>query len=249
MMTLNEQELIFPQWPAPPNVRALQTTRQGGGSAGPYHSFNLGDHVGDAPLTVAANRRLLQHHVPSEPVWLRQVHGTHIVDAARLHACPPTADAAYSRALNTVCAVMTADCLPVLLCDATGTVVAVAHAGWRGLAAGVLEATVHAMRVPPTQLLAWLGPAIGRDAFEVGQDVHAAFTAHDAAAAAAFRPAAGNKWLADIELLARQRLNSLGVSQVYGGGFCTFSDRQRFFSFRRDGVSGRMATLIWLAGQ
>lgn len=242
---LHYDMLIMPDWPAPANVRALQTTRHGGQSQPPYASLNLGMHVGDAAIEVAANRQQLNRWVPTEPVWLNQVHGIAVVDAAQA-SCVPEADAAFARHRNTVCAVMTADCLPVLLCDEAGTVVAAAHAGWRSLLDGVIEVTVQAMSAQG-KLLAWLGPAIGPQAFEVGAEVRAAFIARDARAEQAFIPGKlADKWLGDIYAIARQRLDSVGVSQVYGGEFCTYSDSERFFSFRRDQVTGRMASLIWL---
>jgi YfiH family protein len=236
---------MVPEWPAPPGVRAVQTLRTGGCSPAPWESFNLGDHVGDAPCRVAANRAELRAMLPGEPCWLRQVHGIRVVDAASVEGVPE-ADAAFTRQPGTVCAVMTADCLPVLFCDRSGSVVAAAHAGWRGLLAGVLEATVGAMDVPPGELLAWFGPAIGAQRFEVGDEVRAAFVARDPAGAAAFRALDGGKWLADIYTLARQRLAAAGVAAVFGGGGCTVGDSARFFSYRRDGTTGRMATLIWL---
>ncbi len=236
---------IIPDWPAPPIVRALVTTRSGGVSVGPYASLNLGDHVGDDPRAVAENRRLLRRHLPAEPRWLAQVHGTRVVRAESVCG-PEQADAAHTSVPHTVCAVMTADCLPLLLCDADGSEVAIAHAGWRGLAEGVVERTVAAMARRPQRLLAYLGPAIGPSAFEVGDDVRAAFLARGAAAAAAFRPHGAGKWLADIYELARQRLRDAGVERVFGGGYCTVADQGRFFSYRRDKVTGRMASLIWL---
>jgi YfiH family protein len=239
------EHCIRPDWPAPPNVVALQTTRLGGSSAAPYASLNLGDHVGDAPLVVARNRMALESLLPSEPVWLKQVHGTQVADTATA-GCLPEADACISSHAGSVCVVMTADCLPVLLCDEAGTVVAAAHAGWRGLCDGVIERTIAAMGAAPKNLLVWLGPAIGPQAFEVGNEVRAAFMAHDPQAAAAFQPGESGKWYADIWQLARQRLESAGVTRVYGGGLCTFSDPQRFFSYRRDGVTGRMGTFIYL---
>lgn len=239
-------DLLFPEWPAPAHVRAVQTTRRGGISPDPWDSFNLGDHVGDDPGRVAANRAELRGALPAEPRWLQQVHGVHTVDAAQA-ADRPTADASFARQVGTVCAVMTADCLPVLFCDRAGTVVAAAHAGWRGLQAGVLEATIAAMAVPAGEILAWLGPAIGPAAFEVGDEVRAAFVANDPDAAEAFKPHAPGKWLADIYRLARQRLLAAGVASISGGNWCTVSDPERFFSYRRDGVTGRMASLIWLA--
>lgn len=238
---------IVPDWPAPARVRALVTTRGGGVSLPPYASLNLGDHVGDDPAAVAANRALLGRSLPAEPLWLSQVHGTAVADADR---DPPgsIADASVARRPGTVCAVLTADCLPVLLCDREGSVVGAAHAGWRGLCEGVLEAVVGAMGVEPERLLAWLGPAIGPAAFEVGDEVRAAFIARDPAAAGAFRPGAtAGKWLADLYALARQRLAGCGVADVYGGGLCTVSDAGRFFSYRRDGATGRFASLVWIA--
>lgn len=241
---MKPETFIVPDWPAPPNVHALVTTRAGGVSVGPYASLNLGDHVGDDPAAVAANRALLRRQLPAEPVWLRQVHGIRCVDAATA-AAGEEADAAFARAPNVVCAVLTADCLPLLLCDAGGSAVAAVHAGWRGLAAGVVESAVAALGVPGHDLIAWLGPAIGPASFEVGDEVRAAFLAHDQAAAAAFAPHGAGKWLCDIPLLARQRLAGLGVRRLASAEFCTVRDRERFFSFRRDGATGRMASLIW----
>ena len=245
--------LIVPDWPAPAGVHALFTTRVGGVSRAPYASLNLGEHVGDDPAAVAANRLCLRQALvgAGDPVWLEQVHGTRVIDAAldRTGAKPEQADAAFARRPGVCCVVMTADCLPVLFCDASGSVVAAAHAGWRGLCAGILEQTVAAMAVPPRTLLAYLGPAIGPQAFVVGDDVRAAFVARDAAAAAAFLPQATGKWLADIYGLAKLRLAACGVEQVYGGAWCTVGDVGRFFSYRRDGRTGRMASLIWRTSQ
>lgn len=239
--------LITPEWPAPPNVKALQTTRKGGVSDGPYASLNLGDHVGDAPLAVARNRSLLSSLLPSDPVWLKQVHGTVVVNASAT-SCHPDGDGCIASCSGAVCVVMTADCLPVLLCDEQGSVVGAAHAGWRGLCDGVIEQTIRAMKAPPAAMLAWLGPAIGPQAFEVGEEVRAAFIAKQPEATTAFTPSpAGNsKWLADIYALARLRLNALGIERIFGGNLCTHTDRERFFSYRRDGVTGRMGTFIWL---
>ncbi len=239
-----ELTLITPDWPAPANVKALQTTRQGGVSMGVYASLNLGDHVKDNPQHVAANRQLLSAYLPTEPVWLNQVHGVRVIDAA-LSSCLESADASVATRKQVVCVTMTADCLPVLLCDHAGTVVAAVHAGWRSLCDGVIEATVAAMPVPADQLMAWLGPAIGPEAFEVGSEVRAQFMAKDAQAESAFK-AKGDKWLGDLYTIARQRLQRLGVTQVYGGGHCTFSESETFFSFRRDGDTGRMGSFIWL---
>ena len=250
MTTSTEACFITPDWLAPPNVRALISTRQGGVSRGIYASLNLGDHVGDDPVAVAANRALVSAHTRARPLWLKQVHGTRVVDAAMdLDSDPegvPEADASMTRQVGIACAVMTADCLPVLLCDRTGTVVAAAHAGWRGLLDGVLEATIASMGVPGNELIAYLGPAIGPLAFEVGDEVRSAFVAVSDAAASAFHPGHGGKWLADIYQLARQRLTAQGIAQIDGGDYCTVTDEARFFSYRRDGQTGRMASLIWL---
>ena len=240
-------DFIRPGWPAPANVRALSTTRRGGVSIGPYASFNFGAHVGDDPQAVAANRARLQGQLGiAMPRWLQQVHGVRVAkdgdDAKR------PADAAVTARRDSACVIMTADCLPVILCDKAGTRVAAAHAGWRGLAAGVLEETVRTMGVAPGELLAWMGPAIGPKAYEVGDEVRQAFAAHAPDAAEAFMSGqAPGKWWCDLYVLARQRLEAVGVKEVQGGGFCTFTDRERFFSFRRDGQCGRMATLVWLA--
>ena len=199
-------------------------------------------------MQVAANRAKLGLSLPGEPLWLEQVHGIAAVDVD-LTSNLLEADAAFARQPGKVCVVMTADCLPVLFCDRAGTVVAAAHAGWRGLVAGVLEATIHKMDVSPDELLAWLGPAIGPNCFEVGDEVRTAFVVHDPAAANAFLSQPSDKWLADIYTLARQRLQAAGVGAIYGGDFCTVSDTERFFSYRRDGITGRMASLIWLDSQ
>ncbi len=240
-------KLLTPDWPAPSWVRAFVTTRPGGSSTGAYASLNLGDHVGDDPQTVAANRERLSkaQALPAEPRWLQQVHGRAVVDLA---AAPPqpVADGAVSFAPPAVCAILTADCLPVLFCDRKGSRVGAAHAGWRGLAAGVLAETVARLNCAPAELMAWLGPAIGPDAFEVGAEVRAAFLAKDSAGAACFRANRAEHWLADIYELARRELRALGLSEIYGGGFCTYTERERFYSYRRDGVTGRMAALIWL---
>lgn len=242
-----DESWVIPDWPAPPRVRAVTTTRAGGVSAGPWASMNPADHVGDAGSAVATNRQRLVTRLalPVAPRWLTQVHGTRVVDAADGFEST-AADAVVARAPGSVCAVLTADCLPVLLCDAAGREVAAAHAGWRGLAAGVLEQTVARMQAPGHELLAWLGPAISAAAYVVGEEVRIAFICRDARAAEAFRPAAAGGWHADLYALARQRLGSCGVTAVYGGNFCSYRDRERFFSYRRDGVTGRMASLVWL---
>ena len=238
---------IIPEWPVPRSVRALSTTRSGGVSAGRWESLNLGDHVEDNPAAVAANRRILVREagLPSKPLWLRQVHGCTVADpAADRQGCE--ADAAMSDSPGQVCAVMTADCLPVLFANASGTRVAAAHAGWRGLAGGVLEQTLDRFAEAPGEIIAWLGPAIGPQAFEVGDEVHDAFVSIHAESSHAFTQSRPGHWFADIYSLARTRLAAAGVTQVHGGGFCTFSNSERFFSYRRDGVTGRMATLIWM---
>jgi YfiH family protein len=248
---------IVPEWPAPCNVKALFTTRNGGAgsppSPSPYASLNLGDHVGDDPLIVKQNRALLRRFLPGEPRWLKQVHGTTSVNLDGDDCTAPCdADAAFSRRPGNVCAVLVADCLPVLLCDHAGTLVGVIHAGWRGLAEGIIERTVSAIGALDTPIMAWLGPAIEPDHFEVGEEVRQAFIKHDKKAALAFLPhglRSNGKWLADLFLLARQRLANAGVTEVYGGKYCTFSDPARFFSYRRDGATGRMAGLIWLVQQ
>jgi YfiH family protein len=244
---MTSADWITPDWPAPAGVHAVCTTRHGGVSQGPYASMNPADHVGDTATAVGANRQRLARvlDLPAAPVWLQQVHGTTVIDATDAPAAPQ-ADAAFSCRPDVVCAVLTADCLPLLLCNRAGTVVAAAHAGWRGLAAGVVEQSVAALDVAPVQLLAWLGPAIGPAAYTVGEEVREAFIRHDPRAAAAFAPAPGGGWLADLYRLARQRLAACGIDAVFGGGRCTFTEAQDFFSYRRDGVTGRMATLIWL---
>lgn len=237
---------IEPDWPAPHSVKALVTTRHGGVSRGPYASLNLGIRIGDDVQAVAENRARLRSLLPSEPRWLRQVHGVNVVQADGAEG-EAIADAAFTGMVGTVCAVQIADCLPVLLCDRAGRCVAAAHAGWRGLSAGVLEQTVSALGVPPDELMAWLGPAIGPRKFEVGADVFESFTSGDRGATAAFEPVREGKWLADLYALARRRLSRAGVDSVYGGGLCTFSDPARFFSHRRDGVTGRQGAFVWIA--
>jgi YfiH family protein len=238
---------IIPQWPAPANVRALITTRNGGVSTGAFASFNLGTGSGDDAAAVAGNRARLRKWLPEDPVWLRQVHGTKVADADTSADTVPEADASVARGINTVCAVMIADCLPVLLADTAGTVVSAAHAGWRGLAAGVLEASIAAMNVEPGTLLAYLGPCISGAVYEVGADVYSAFCAGDAEAGSAFVARPDGKWLANLPLLARQRLMRAGLYgyNIFGGDACTLSEPDRFFSYRRDGPSGRFAALIW----
>jgi hypothetical protein len=217
-------------------------------SAAPYGSLNLGGHVGDAAGAVDENRRRLAAAagVPAEPAWLTQVHGTHVADLDAGIPIDP-ADACFSRTPGRVCAILTADCLPVLLAAESGDLVAAAHAGWRGLAGGVIEALVRALPVPPAQLMAWLGPAIGPQHFEVGAEVRAALLERDRGAEGALTPNTRGRFLADLDELARRRLAALGVERVYGGGRCTFTEENRFFSHRRDGATGRQATLIWIS--
>jgi polyphenol oxidase len=244
---MSTPQWIEPDWPAPPNVRAAATARSGGVSQGAYASLNLGAHVGDDPQAVAENRRRASTALGlrAEPLWLQQVHGIDVVEA-RAQSAPPAADASFARSPDQVCAILTADCLPVLLCDKSGKSVAAAHAGWRGLAGGVLAATVAALAEQPQRLMAWFGPAIEQDAFEVGDEVREAFVNRAAQFADAFVPNARGRWQADLYALARRELARLGVHEVYGGGYRCYADAQRFFSYRRDGRTGRMATLIWL---
>lgn len=242
-----------PQWPAPGNVRAACTLRTGGISIAPFASLNLAAHVGDDPRAVAANRRALaaELNLPREPLWLSQVHGSTVVDADAIvsdtpDSQAPTGDASVTRTPGRVLAVMVADCLPVLLCRKDAKAVAVAHAGWRGLAAGVLESAVGALGAPAGEVLAWLGPAIGPDHFEVGDEVRGTFCRIDPLAAAAFTPNWRGRWLCDLHQLARQRLESVGVRSIHGEVRCTYGQPESYFSFRRDGVTGRFAALIWI---
>jgi len=236
---------ISPDWPAPKRVKACVTTRSGGHSLGAFASFNLGDRVGDLLKAVRANREQLAQALNCKPAFLHQVHGCQIV-AANPDDCPQ-ADASWTQTPNIACTVLTADCLPVLFCDTSASCVAAAHAGWRGLAAGILEQTVLTLAVPANELLVWLGPCIGQAAFEVGEEVRAAFIDKQPEAAVAFiRAKQSGKYLADLYQLARLRLAACGVTAVYGGGFCTYSDTARFYSYRRENPTGRMASLIWL---
>lgn len=253
---------LRPQWPAPAHVHALCSTRAGGLSLAPYGSLNLGDHVGDDPRAVAGNRAILQQAMAAQPVFLSQVHGAHTVRLSGQTAHGTQADGCVTDQAGVACTVMVADCLALLLTNEQGSWVAAAHAGWRGLAGqggqGVIEAVVAGVRAvgrelaatETSRIMAWLGPCIGPEAFEVGDEVRSAFMAHDPGAGLMFRPQAGGKWLADLQGLARQRLAALGVRQIYGNDgsrpWCTVSNPSRFFSYRRDGVSGRMAACIWL---
>ena len=239
---------IIPDWPAPANVKSVSTARVGGVSQPPFDSLNLGIRSGDGREAVTENRARLKSalNLASEPYWLRQVHSSRVIDAAE-HEPDVEADASFATQSGLGCAVLTADCLPVLMTDREGTIVAAAHGGWRGLAAGVLENTVRAMDRPPNRLLAWFGPAIGPEVFEVGEEVRSHFVEGLAETAHAFKPSPDGRWLADIYALARLHLRSAGVKEIYGGGLCTVSDPKRFYSYRRDGETGRMATLIWLS--
>ena len=247
---MTKPNFIIPKWPAPANVHALQTNRHVGCSHTPYDRFNLGNHVGDNPIHVAQNRQALSQFLPSEPVWLNQVHGINVLNLDEIVAaqtdCITNADASYATHKNVVCVTMTADCLPILACDKAGTLVASIHAGWRSLCDGVIEATISKLNAKPENLMAWFGPAIGPNAFEVGAEVREQFIAQDNQAEAAFKKS-GEKYFGDLYQIATQRLNNLGVTQIYGGDRCTFTEKDQFFSFRRDGDTGRMATLIWLA--
>lgn len=248
-----ERGWLGPSWGQPgcgSPLRAVTTTRTGGLSGPPFATFNLGNLAADDPATVRANRERLRRalELPAEPFWLRQVHGTRVVTPGPGPASePPEADAAWTEQRGVVCAVLTADCMPVVIADEAGTAVAVAHAGWRGLADGVLEATLAALPVAPQRCRAWLGPAIGPRVFEVGPEVRERLLAADTGAASALQRGAGDRWLADLYALARRRLRAAGVAHIDGGGYCTFSEPARFFSHRRDGqATGRMATLAWL---
>jgi purine-nucleoside/S-methyl-5'-thioadenosine phosphorylase / adenosine deaminase len=242
-------EVLTPDWRVAPKVRAAFTLRSGGVSAAPFDSLNLGAHVGDAAAAVAENRRRvgLRLGLPAEPAWLEQVHGTRVADLDGSGGeARAGADAVLTRAPGRVCVVQVADCLPVLFAARDASAVGVAHAGWRGLAAGVLEATVAKLGVLPANLCAWLGPAISARHFEVGGEVREAFLARDPGSGAAFELNARGRWQCDLAALARRRLKALGVAEVSGGRWCTYGDSARFFSFRRDGRCGRMAALIWL---
>lgn len=250
-------DILFPRWPAPAGVRAAFTLRSGSGvSQPPFDRCNIAAHVGDAPGAVAENRARLRASLdlPAEPVWLEQVHGNRVIDldgkdlaGPAPGTSPEVADAVVTRLTGRVCVIQVADCMPVLFAAADGSAVGAAHAGWRGLAGGVLEATVRAMQTPPEELLAWLGPAIGQAFFEVGAEVRAAFMADDAGAGAAFAANSRGRWQCDLHALAKRKLAALGICGpcVFGGSWCTYADAGRFFSYRRDGQCGRMAALIW----
>jgi YfiH family protein len=240
-------EWLVPDWPAPANVRAFVTTRAGGVSEGEYGAMNLGYSSGDVPERVARNREIVGAHLPSAPRWLRQVHGIGVLDLDKAAADEVTADAVVTATPGRVAEVLTADCMPLFFCDVHGRSVGVAHAGWRGMAAGVVEATVHTLAAEPREVLAWMGPAIGPDAFEVGPEVREAFVRDDTEAGGAFRSHRPGKFMADLYALARRRLQRAGVERIYGGGFCTFHEAERFFSYRRVKASGRMGSFIWTA--
>ncbi len=240
---MNRSLFLMPDWPAPSHVHAGTTCRQGGISQPPYDSLNLAQHVGDVPEAVRQNRARLA--LPTEPYWLQQVHGIKVVELDR-HSTPNVeADAAYTRYPEVICAVLTADCLPVLLCDIAGNEVAAVHAGWRGLCNGIIEATIGKFTAAPEQLMAWLGPAIGPEVYEVGEEVRQAFLERDPQAVQAFVATRPGHWLMDIYTLARQRLHNSGVQQISGAQYCTYREATRFYSYRRDGVTGRMATVIF----
>jgi YfiH family protein len=245
---MHQRHYLIPNWPAPINIKACFTMRMDGHSKPPYESFNIGNHVGDDEKAVAANRKQLitELKLPQTPFWLNQVHGTQVACADDIDSAT-TADAIYARKTNNPCVILTADCMPLFLCDRQGTIVALAHAGWRGLAAGVIENTITAMKIPGKNILAWMGPAMGPQKFEVGSEVREQFLATDPDATAAFMPLPNQKWLANIYLLAQQRLHNCGVTAISGGDHCTFTEKEKFFSYRRDGKqSGRMAALIWI---
>lgn len=241
-------QLIQPNWPVPAQVHAYSTTRLQGYSNGDYAGLNLALHVDDEPLRVEQNRQLLKQtlHLANEPLWLNQVHQNRVVNAAANVQQIPQADASFTDQADKICVVMTADCLPVLFCNKQGSKVAAAHAGWRGLAGGVLEATLQAMHEPADEIIAWLGPAIGAEAFEVGEEVREAFVKRFSSSEAAFHAARPGHYLADIYELARIVLRAAGVQGIYGDSFCTFNDANQFYSYRRDGTTGRQASLIWL---
>lgn len=251
MLSESKMKIIKPDWPAAKNIHAFSTTRnllpKSGESEGPYACLNLAQHVEDNPEHVQNNRKILKRHLnlPAEPVWLEQVHGKHVVNANLPEDL--TADASYSKNPNKVCAVMTADCLPVLICNRQGNKVAAAHAGWRGLADGVIEESIKLLDEKQEDLLVWLGPAIGPQVFEVGEEVRRVFIDDLAQSEMAFKENRPGHYLADIYLLARLRLNRLGVDAVYGGEYCTYTDANHFYSYRRDGKTGRQVSLIWFS--
>ncbi len=243
---MNNTHYIKPNWPAPINVCAYVTTRTDGRSKPPYNSFNLAQHVGDNPIDVLANRKQLHDelNLPNEPIWLKQMHGNNVIRANQM-MINTEADASYTTSPDTICVILTADCLPILLCDRLGTKVAAIHAGWRSLSAGIIEKTVKTLNTSGSQLLAWLGPAISQQFYEVGKDVYDKFVQYSKESKKAFTQNNKSKWLTNIYTLAKQRLLSCSITNIYDNKLCTFSDEQRFFSYRRDGKTGRIASLIW----
>lgn len=243
-------KIIKPKWPVAEHINAYTSTRLGGQSQTPYNSLNLATHVGDNLEDVGTNRKILlkETSLPNEPIWLNQIHGNTVIQADNArYSSPPTADAAWTNKANTICVVLTGDCLPILLCNTSGTQVAAIHAGWRGLANGVIENTLREMPVSESKWLAWLGPAISPAVYEISDDVRDQFLQYNVKASSAFTPSTNNKWLADLYTLAKQRLNDCGIDLIYGGNHCTFTESDLFYSSRRDkGVTGRMATLIWI---
>lgn len=239
-------DFILPDWPAPPWIKAVTTTRQGGFSAAPFDSLNLGQTVGDNLDCVLKNQTLLKKSLglTQDPLWLKQIHGIRVISAN--HTTDRAADAVYTNEPQSVCAVLTADCLPLLVCSKTRHCVAAIHAGWKGLAAGVIENSIKALACPPEDLLAWLGPAIGPQAFVVGEDVFSQFVKKSPELKVAFEEIGNKKWLANLYQLAKQHLNKLGIDAIYGGQHCTYTNKAQFFSFRRDKITGRQASLIWL---
>ncbi len=249
------EHYIVPDWPAPPNIHAATTLRTGGVSEGQYLSLNPAQHVGDDSKLVKQNRQIIREilTLPSEPVWLDQIHSSRAVEATNIAVLPEQADASFTDVTGVVCAVMTADCLPLLVCSKDGLRVAAIHAGWRGLLAGIISNTVHTLKTKvkstsyhPEDFLVWLGPAIGPGCFEIGSEVRDAFLDKSTDYASAFKEWGNDKWMADIYQLARIELFALGIDGIYGGAFCTFTESERFYSYRRDSQTGRMATLIWM---
>lgn len=238
---------IDADWPAPPGIQAGTTLRSHGHSLSPYASFNLAEHVGDDPDKVQANRTQLveQLALPSQPVWLRQVHGKQLLDADKIDVGKIEADGAFTTSKGVVCGVLTADCLPLLMCDRQASCIAAIHVGWRGMAMGIIEQAIQVFS-RSADVMAWLGPAIGPLAYEVGDQVRDTFVRQDPRAEAAFQSSVEGKWRADLYALARQRLTDKGVDEIYGGGYCTCQDSVSFYSYRRDGITGRMASLIWM---
>ncbi len=250
---------IYPYWPAPTNIRAFTTTRIGGVSSTPFDSLNLGSRTGDDLNNIVENRRhiISAENIPSEPYWLNQTHSTNVLDISEIQLQPATglidnserfeADGSYTRQANQVSVVLTADCMPVLFCSIKGNQVAAAHAGWRGLCHGILEETAKKFYCKASDIIVWLGPAIGATKFEVGDEVKKQFEAYDANARQAFKliDAKKQKYLANLYMIAKQRLNSIGIKQIYGGNYCTYTERDLFYSYRRENKTGRMATMIW----